>query len=366
VYKAINTRDGTAIIILDPRWANALDYLRSLDAQDFLVCQRCRQPLRVRAGQIKRWHFAHKHLLNCPYGQESPELLDARAVLYEWLTTKFGDKVIIEKTIDSTHFERPVDCWIERGSASIAYWIIDKATMPDGRDSIRKGFSRLKVTVNWLFTSSMLREDQDKLDCVHLTTTEREFMQHTAYDPVVSNDPDGKSLHYLDAENRTLTTFRGLHLIHSPQLFKGHRLSHTVAEVLVAPETGEFVHPGEYERLQEYRQQQAELEKQLRQAEEAQAKRGQSWRQPVAECLSAQEPKPFQEIARPSTLPVVRPRWMALLENEPKPINQADKPTVYQAEAVCEFCGKKTTDWWYFDPKTGLCKCRTCYQQGKY
>jgi hypothetical protein len=352
VYKAINTRDGTAIIILDPRWANALDYLRSLDAQDLLVCQRCRQPLRVRAGQVKRWHFAHKHLLNCPYGQESPELLDARAVLYEWLVSKFGDKAVIEKTIAGTHFERPIDCWIERGSASIAYWIIDKATVPDDRETIRSGLGRLKVAVNWLFAISMLREDEDRPECVHLTTTERQFMQQTVYDPVVSSDPDGKSLHYLDADSRTLTTFRGLHLVHAPQLFHGHKLSHIVAEILVAPETGEFVHTGEHERLQEYRQQQAELEKQLRQAQEAQAKRGPSWRQSVAE--------------RPSTLPAAPPRWMALLENKPEPGNQAGTTPVYQAEAVCEFCGKKTTDWWYFDPKTGLCKCRTCYQQGRY
>ena len=365
MYKAINTRDGTAIITLDPRWANALDFLRSLDAQDLLVCQRCWQPLRVRAGQVKRWHFAHKHLLNCPYGHESPELLDARAVLYEWLATKFGDKVIIEKTIDSTHFERPIDCWIERGPASIAYWIIDKATMPDDRDALRSGFSRLKVAVNWLFTSSMLREDENKPECVHLTTTEREFMQQTIYDPVVSSDPDGKSLHYLDADSHTLSTFRGLHCIHSPQLFRGRKLSHTLTEVLVSPETGEFVHPGEHERLQKYRRQ-AELEKQLKQAQEAQAKRGQSWRQSMAERPGVQEPKPSQEIARPTTLPATPPRWMALLENEPKRDNQADTAPGYKAEAVCEFCGKKTTDWWYFDPKTGLCKCHMCYQEGKY
>jgi len=39
---------------------------------------------------------------------------------------------------------------------------------------------------------------------VHLTTTERELMHPTAYDALVSPGlPGGRSLHYLDAEQRT-------------------------------------------------------------------------------------------------------------------------------------------------------------------
>ena len=113
MYKAINIQDGTDIVILDSRWKDAVDSLRSLDRQGVLLCQGCKQPLRLRAGEVRRWHFAHKHLANCSYGHESPELLNARAVLYEWLVTKFGEKVTIEKKVDGGHFSRPVDCWVE-------------------------------------------------------------------------------------------------------------------------------------------------------------------------------------------------------------------------------------------------------------
>ena len=37
----------------------------------------------VRAGEIKRWHFAHKHLQDCPLQHESPQILQARALLYQ-------------------------------------------------------------------------------------------------------------------------------------------------------------------------------------------------------------------------------------------------------------------------------------------
>jgi len=339
MYKAINIQDGTSITILDPRWVSAINYLRGLDAQDLLVCQRCKQPMRIRAGEVRRWHFAHKHLLNCPYGQESLALLDARAVLYEWLVSKFGDQVTIEKHVNAAEFERPIDCWVEQGTNSVAYWIMDKAIRPDDRESLRAGFGRLKATVNWLFAASMLRPDESQAESIHLTTTEREFMQHTVYDEVVSGELEGKSLHYLDSDQRTLTTFRGLRLIHSPQLFKGHKLSHAIAEILVAPEKGEFVHPGEHEQWQEYRRQQAELEKKHREAE-----------------------KSLESV--PRTRPAVRPGWRELVEGKPQASDQPAQ-SIYQIEGVCEFCGKRTTDLWYYDGKTRLGKCRTCLAEGK-
>jgi|GEM_PF-3116171 len=40
-------------------------------------------------------------------------------------------------------------------------------------------------------------------------------------------------------------------------------------------------------------------------------------------------------------------------------------PTV-EREAVCEFCVNRTSDWWYHDTVSGICKCRSCYRQGRY
>jgi hypothetical protein len=90
MYKALNLATQQDIIILSPAWTGRLPALRALDRQDLLVCPACRRPVRVRAGRTRRRHFAHKHLENCPYQSASPLLLEARAVLYEWLLAQFG------------------------------------------------------------------------------------------------------------------------------------------------------------------------------------------------------------------------------------------------------------------------------------
>src|SRR4030042_3577194 len=108
MFKALHRLNGEEIVTLEPRWRRQLDTLRLLDAQDDLVCQGCLQPVRVRAGEVKRWHFAHKHLQNCPYEFESPVLLQCRAVLYEWLAARLGgEAVTLEK---KATLPRPVDC----------------------------------------------------------------------------------------------------------------------------------------------------------------------------------------------------------------------------------------------------------------
>jgi hypothetical protein len=163
-------------------------------------------------------------LLTCTYGRESPVLLTARAVLYEWLVSKFGEKVTVEKKVDETYFSRPVDCWVEKDNEALAYWILETAAPPQTRDALRDGFRRLAAVVHGVFLAQMLHEDEEMPNWVQLTTTEREFMRHTVYDDIVSQGvPGGQSLHYLDAETRTLTTFRGLQLVHAPTSLPGRK-----------------------------------------------------------------------------------------------------------------------------------------------
>ena len=244
MFKAINQQTDQDIIILDPKWGNRLEQLRALDRQDHLVCQRCRQPVRIRAGQVRSWHFAHKHLRNCPLQSESPELLLARVTLYEWLRKKFGNAVTLEKEIGGANLSRPVDCWVEVKAGVFAYWIIEVQLKPEHRQEIKHALEQSGAMVNWVFLAKMLREEESGSGQLHLTTTEREFMTQTEYDQIARGfraDP-GQSLHYLDPGNASLVTFRSLHLIHSPQLYAGCQESHPLAEVLVSPKTGEFVH----------------------------------------------------------------------------------------------------------------------------
>ncbi len=398
MFKAIDTRGEVEIIILDPRWDNQLDHLRALDRQDILVCQECRQPVRVRAGsRFRRRHFAHKHLGNCRYGRESPELLHARALLYEWLRTKFGERATIEKRIDDERLSHAVDCWLDGQEGPVAYWIIEAPMMPRTREGLRAVFAELQVRVNWVLVAGMLREDAERPSGVHLTTTEREFRQRSRYDEPVCASPGSGSLHYLDPDSGILTTYRGLSLVHSPQLYSGRKESRPLSAVLVLPSTGEFVHPGEAERYSRYRLQQAERErkqkereaKERREAEEAQRKEAEArkrreeeaarqreeeerWRREAEERDAAERRYRKEEEDRIRALAEKRlaaagyagPWPDASVERAPT--QESPAPAKTQPAAVCVYCGELTTDWWYYDGSTNTCKCRKCFAQKKY
>jgi len=332
VFKAQHQPSGQEIVILDTRWKQQIEYLRELDKKDVLVCPRCKQPVRVRAGKVKRWHFAHKHLHNCPFERESPELLMARAILYEWLVEKFSaDHIIIEKTINSLALLRHIDCWVEKDDHVFAYWIFDRRMPPDERVRLTNGFAQLGVQVNWIFVANLLRLEQEMMqDRLHLTTTERAFIQKSKFDAAWQTHFEhlGGSLHYLDVDSETLTSFRNLNIIHKPQLYAGKRLTHPLVEVLASSATGEFVHPGEKAQFQK---RQREIEHQKRQAEERLRK---------AQEFFGEESK--------SKAP-------SFGFEQPVPSHQP-----FERVGTCKFCGMETADWiTYFGP-TKECICRNC------
>jgi hypothetical protein len=305
--------------------------------------------LRVRAGQERRPHFAHKHLLSCSYTDESATLREARAVLYEWLSSKFGERVSIEKKVDNNSLFRPVDCWVEKDNEIFAYWIFDTSLASEKRDQIWSSFDNPKVHVNYVFTSKMLRKDADRSSGIHLTTTEREFMRRSIYDE--GNDFGSsarQSLHYLDTQQRTIITFRGLFVIHRPLVYKGSEIISELTRVLVSPKNGEFVHPGEHERLKQFLKEKTAKEKHRRDAQE----RRNLLLMPSFQMPSNRLPPP----PRASSAVQVTDHEIAHETTLSHPLEK---------EGLCIFCGVITTDWWTLDSKTGQCKCKNCLRQGK-
>jgi hypothetical protein len=286
----------------------------------------------VRAGKVKRWHFAHKHLHNCPFERESLELLETRAVLYEWLIEKFGeDYVTIEKTLEVSAPPRHVDCWIEKDNQTFAYWIFDRRMPPDERHQLESSFAQLAMQVNWVFVADLLRVEQDMMqDRLHLTTTERAFIQKSEFDAAWQTHFEqlGGSLHYLDADGKTLKTFRNLDVVHKPQLYRGKHLEHPLADVSASSVTGEFVHPGEIERLQK---RQREIEHQKWEAEERLRKAREFFGQAPKNETQSREPEQPASSSHP-----------------------------FERSGTCKFCGTETSDWiTYFGP-TKECICRNC------
>jgi len=330
MYKAHNKSSGEDIIILDSRWLAQLEYLRELDRQDALACPGCEQPVRVRAGKIKRWHFAHKHLKNCPFERESPRLLLTRAILYDWLVGKFGAKATsIEKKFESISL-RHIDCWVDVGNQTFVYWIFDRLMPPDERKILETLCDENGLVAQFVFLFDLLREDDfNPENRLHLTTTERTFMRQSELDKAWQTHFEllGGSLHYLDPYQETLITYRNLNPVHLPQLYAGKRLETPCTEVLVSITTGEFIHPGELKQLQ---QRQREIETQQRQAEER-----------------LQRAKTFLKGASLSK--------MSLSQIKSKPI-----PETFERKATCQVCGTVTSDWVTFFGENQTCICRNC------
>ncbi len=327
--------DKGAINLLDPRWLAQIETLRSLDRRDALVCPGCQQPVRVRAGQFKRPHFAHKHLQNCPFERESARLLHTRAVLYDWLAGKFGAEAVrVEKQIDAQGLPRHFDCWIETAERTFAYWIFDRRVPPDERQSLKAACTQLGVDVQWVFVVDLLHpDDLTPGSRLHLTTTERAFMRQSELDQAWQTHFEhvGGSLHYLDPDALTLTTYRNLTLVHEPQLYAGKQLHTALAEVLVSPTTGEFVHPGETAQLQHTRSKMTAQE------------------QKTAERL--QRARDFLEGAS------LRP-WSATTSKSPPA--PASPPDPLEREGTCKICGQITREWVTYFGQTKACICREC------
>ena len=161
MLKCINQESKEFVIILDPRWKARLRELRKLDDQNRLVCPVCHQPVRLRTGNIRIWHFAHKHLKNCPLQFEPPQLIQTRAALYEWLLNYFpAENVTVEKIIPDLPFPRHIDCWVDLEPVSMIYWIIDSRRPPVERAQLQDALDASGLHTHTLFTSTMLHPDE--------------------------------------------------------------------------------------------------------------------------------------------------------------------------------------------------------------
>jgi hypothetical protein len=206
MYKVLHLSSRQEINLLDRRWRDQIEYLRTLDRRDLLACPGCEQPVRVRAGRFRRWHFAHKHLQNCPFERASLELLAARAMLYERLADQFGSQaVVIEKWIELPGLPRPFDAWVEAGGRAFAYWIFDRRLPPDQRADLNTAFQEAGARVNGLFVSEMLHPEQGLIgNRLYLTTTERAFIDQSSFDPAWQRHADELGAHCITWMQRVL------------------------------------------------------------------------------------------------------------------------------------------------------------------
>ena len=341
MYKAIHLLTGEEIVILHPRWKERLGELRSMDRAGALVCQGCRQQVRVKAGARKRTHFAHKHLQACSYGSKSPGILLARAALYRRLLACFGPgAATVEK--DLPGLPRPVDAWVQQEGRALAYWVADAGIKLEQRQAILAGLGAEGISAVFVMTLEMLhvpeKDSRPEMrlllpprTAALLSPTERAFLRVTPYDEILAGeagrqaeDPWG-SLHYLDVIDEQMVTLRGLVVRHRPNWYEGLRLAGPLDTLQVDPRTGEFIYPGEGQRLDDARARSLRLEEKRRRYQER-----------------SREPLPPPG---------------AFLRGEPC----ADP----QPEALpCASCGQITTEYWstFYLGDRKVCRCRECLE----
>jgi hypothetical protein len=354
MFKSINKSSGKPVVILDPQWDSQIDVLRTLANQDLLVCQECNQPVRVRAGgesavgregkRIIRRHFAHKHKQDCTYGAESYKILRARAILYDFLYRKFGQKVTLEKKIEDSRFFRAVDCWVELDDKIFAYWIFDGGLKAQKRVDLSACFKKKGVHIHWIFDSSVLKVDDKDNFSVNLSSTERYFMKSSQYDITPDKWKTGATLHYIDSEQNKITTYRSLLLVHPPQQYDGYPKYNFMSDLLVSPINGEFVHPGEHELFKAY-EEQDRIRRELKKTQEESRLRNFSWDKSKDTLINH-----FN--ASSETYHVVN----SVYSSEIKCKNENSYKLLR-----CKVCGEIVDRWWMEDYSDNSCKCYNCY-----
>lgn len=402
MLSALFTDTGEQVILLEADGRERAETLRTLAHQGLLTCEVCEEPVIVRAGDVRLWHFAHKARTNCPKNQETLEIVACRALLYRWLREKFKEQVRLEKVIPESRLPRPVDCWVElEDGRRFAWWLVSAQLKPALRSRLRESFESLGAKYKILFTSTLLHRDPSDPKRLTLSSTEREFMIESEYD--VLYDGFHGSLHYLDHERGLLTTYRSLRPIHPPQGYLGELVEHPLLEMRIHPRSGEMVHPGEYERLKQYREEEVRRQEAERrqQAQEAIQRAEGRRRAEAARREWEAESARVREAILQHRLKVQR-EWdaefpskgrgqpvspLGLDENPPAMVTASSGPSpthavvsaggvlgfggargpladVLTPEGRCRKCGTATRDWTLYDGATGQCVCRSCTHRG--
>ncbi|EKD81530.1 MAG: hypothetical protein ACD_39C01767G0005 [uncultured bacterium] len=349
MFRAQNKLNGNFLVSIDPVWLSQKEVLADICQTDQVICPYCKEPVRLRAGKYRRWYFAHKTLLNCPFTHESPTVLEARAALYEWLLTKVPSKpgwsVDVEIPTGDPSMKKRVDCLLKSQSKAFAYIIFDKSVKLGTRQELQDQICQKGWHLNVLFAMDFFKP-ANYPNSVLLSTTERDFLTMTEFDlfDEIGQESFG-SLFYINGKTREIKVIRRASLMHSPQIFEGEIFDEELQKVLISPKTGELVLPGEYEKLQA-----------LKEAKRAQEKRDNEHRERILQEQLAMMKKTETRSERTGS-EILKQTLL-----EPPPENhqqtQASLP-------VCLICHQPSSDWWYYDGITNTCKCQNCSDRNK-
>ena len=250
MLKSKDIASGKDVILFDLVFgSDTIDRIRDKCRKGTIVCPECNQPVVVKAGLKMINHFAHQSLESCPLNSQSTDVLLGRKFIFQWLEKKLTSKypnnhsLILEKTFPCKALKRPMDCFCKLPNhRRFAYWILESGVRTSL--DIDYYFQYRQLPVIKIFLASMMRFNKNE-EILRLTPTERQSIKDEEY-----------TLSYLDINTNQYTTFGGLHLYHSPQVYKFlYSVTHQLSEMLFSPLTGNLIHPESHIKLSKFGQQ---------------------------------------------------------------------------------------------------------------
>lgn len=358
MFKAIDVTTGQSIVILEVAASGGLPGLRAKATIDQLRCPVCQQPVWAKAGvpNQKRPHFAHKHLGDCPSSHDSPELLQGRAVLYDWLKSIFAEGARIEERPPGWGLARPLDAWVSHAGRCFAYWLLDRRMHREDREQLKEAVEGVGAKLNTVFLAQVMRRNNAPQGVLNLTTTERAFLHPSDYDAIYASRHGLRegSLHYPDVQAGTITTFRGMCCTEPPQQFSGREMCAPLSSLVVSRVTGEFVHPEEEEALERHRADQ----------KRAAAAKVNDEAQRRATALAMKRQRVETEVRRSvAPLPAV---FTADGPRLPAERSAGDAESTTDSgflELTCLLCKQKVRSWYW--RRGSICKCFACHAAGR-
>jgi hypothetical protein len=373
MFVAKDMQTGLRVTSIAAEWLGRPEELRALADADRLACPGCEQRVRFRRPQFYRQHFAHRHLLDCPLARQSAEVLEAKAQLYDWLSSKYPRAVELDVDLQLPGCTLVADLTVRPGPGPVfAYWVFDRQQRE--REALADLVSRRNSRYHVIHTQSTYRRREDGL--LELTASQRDFVGSSQYDRPLNWEAH---LYFLDSERGALRICRGLLCIHRPNLYEVERdRTGLLTAALIRPKTGELLFPEDVAELETWEAEQAaerarrevaEKERRAREAAlaearareraEAQARREAQQRARAAE-QQAREAQRAAERAR---------RWAEMQAAATAATDRPAAPPEPPAYAAlnqplrCEDCGTLTTRWSVAHPGRGTCVCRDCLRK---
>jgi hypothetical protein len=380
MFVSLNKETGARLTSIDPRWASRLEELREMTRSGLLVCCGCDQKLWLRVGGGRRPHFAHRSLADCPLAQESVEVMEAKAKIYLWLSTKYPGKAELDVDLKIPGWKRYADLVLRSPSEkAFIYWIFDRQQRERAVLLSRKDTA---MQHHFIHTESTLDLHGEEL---RLTASQRDFIEHSDYNKLPFRNGSGH-LTFFDSATSEVSIYRALVCVHQPNVFAWKLVRKgPLSKALIRPKTGEMLFPRDVEALAEWREKErarqaaARAAEEKRKAEEEERKAKEQERRAreqerrrleqemLARLLAAQSAEEqSSEDMEAEDMDVEDPETGAENENH----ILAEREAVEEEPGInlngpfrCEDCGQETTEWSSASPTQGTCICKACTEK---